>query len=176
MEHNKKIETQEQPKPAPTEKEAKDEKDKKIEELTDLTKRVQADFENYKKRADKEQQNQVKLGKVLILKRLLPVLDTFDQALTHNPEDKGLRLVHQQLMAALAAEGLKEMKAEGKLDPYKHECLCEECSPHEKGTIVDEVRKGYMLDDLIIRHSLVKVSNGKTEQKEGQNDNLKKDA
>jgi molecular chaperone GrpE len=139
-------------------------KDKQIAELTDLAKRVQADFENYKKRAEKESHNQLKLGKALLIKRLLPVLDTFEDALNHNPQDAGLKLVHQQLISALEAEGLKEIKTEGKLDPYRHECLEEECSTKDKGIITDEIRKGYQLDDCIIRHSLVKVSSGKKEE------------
>jgi len=155
-------------------KKSLDDKDRKLQELTDIAKRLQADFENYKKRAEKEHQNQIKLGKAIIIKRLLPVLDTFEQALKQNPADNGLKLVHQQLISALEAEGLKEIKAEGRLDPYKHECLCEVCSPKEKGMITEEIRKGYMLDDLMIRHSLVRVSNGKKDEKEGENDNLKK--
>ena len=149
-------------------------KDKQIAELTDLAKRVQADFENYRKRTEKESHNHLLRGKAQVIRRLLPVLDTFEDALSHNPKDEGLRLVHQQLISALEAEGLKEIKAEGKLDPYKHECLEEECSPKDKGCITNVIRKGYALDDCVIRHSLVKVSSGKKRRR--KNDNLKKHA
>ncbi len=145
---------------------ASDGRDEKIKELTDIAQRLQADFENFKKRSDKEHQNQLRLGKALVIKSLLPTLDTFEQALKQNPNDEGLKLVHQQLMTALRSEGLKEIATNGKLDPYRHECLGEECSPEEKGMITEEIRKGYMLDDYVIRHSLVKVSSGKQQQKE----------
>lgn len=141
----------------------KDAKDDKIAELTNLLQHLQADFENYKKRAEKEHQNQVILGKALLIRRILPVLDTFDHALKeHKGDADGLKRVYDQLIAALEAEGFRPIKAEGeKLDPYRHECIGEESSEQCKGMVVEEIQKGYMLNDMMIRHSLVKVSSGK---------------
>jgi len=138
-------------------------KDDKLNELTSLLQHLQADFENYKKRAEKEQQNNVMLGKALIIRRILPVLDTFDHALKeHKGDTEGLKRIHSQLISALEAEGLRPIKAIGeKLDPYRHECLQEECSEHGKGIVLEEIQKGYMLNDFVVRHSLVKVSSGK---------------
>ncbi len=151
----------EQKEPKPHEK--KDQKDEKLSELTNLLQHVQADFENYKKRTEKEQQNNIMLGKALIVKRILPVLDTFDHALKeHKGDADGLKRVYSQLISALEAEGLRPIKAVGeKLDPYRHECLEEECSDQCKGMVLEEIQKGYILNDYIIRHSLVKVSGGK---------------
>ena len=144
----------------------------KLAELTSLLQHVQADFENYKKRTEKEQQNHVLLGKAMMAKRILPVLDTFDHALrehkegAHKDNTDGLKRIHSQLISALEAEGLRPIKAMGeKLDPYRHECLEEECSDHTKGTVLEEIQKGYMLNDFVLRHSLVKVSSGKKAEK-----------
>jgi molecular chaperone GrpE len=138
-------------------------RDETLNELTSLLQHLQADFENYKKRTEKEQQNNVMLGKALIIRRILPVLDTFDHALKeHKGDTEGLGRIHSQLISALEAEGLRPIKAIGeKLDPYRHECLQEECSEHGKGIVLEEIQKGYMLNDFVIRHSLVKVSSGK---------------
>lgn len=146
-------------------------KDDKLAELTNLLQHLQADFENYKKRTEKEQQNHILLGKAMIARRILPVLDTFDQALKDHKGDAkgdsdGLKRIHSQLISALEAEGLRPIKSVGeKLDPYRHECLEEECSEQGRGMVLEEIQKGYMLNDLIIRHSLVKVSNGKAPEK-----------
>jgi molecular chaperone GrpE len=157
---------------------ASDSKDAKIAELTNLLQHVQADFENYKKRADKEHQNHLLTAKAQVIKRLLPVLDTFDHALKesyakeshakecpgkdcHGDAD-GLKRVYSQLFSALESEGLRPIKALGeKLDPYRHECLEEDCSSQPKNIIIDEIQKGYMLGEYVLRHSLVKVSSGK---------------
>jgi len=155
---------------------APDPKDAKIAELTNLLQHVQADFENYKKRAEKEHQNHTLSAKAQVIKRLLPVLDTFDHALKeHKGDADGLKRVYDQLFSALESEGLRPIKAVGeKLDPYRHECLEEECSSHPKNTIIDEIQKGYMLGEYVLRHSLVKVSSGKAaEKKEGQSDSRK---
>jgi molecular chaperone GrpE len=135
----------------------------KIQELTDLLQHVQADFENYKKRVEKEQENTLRVGKAMVIRRLLPVLDTFEHALAeHKGDTDGLKRIHNQLIAALESEGVKPIKAVGtKLDPYRHECVCEECSDKEKGTVIDEIQKGYTMNDYVVRHSVVKVSSGK---------------
>lgn len=139
----------------------------KIEELTKLVKQVQADFENYKKRTERDQQGYIELGKVLVLKSVLPVLDSFDKALEH---DNQLKPLYDQLMSRLEAVGLKPMQSVGEIfDPHKHNCVVEECGEQQKGVITDEITKGYMLDNYIIRHANVKICNGKKEEK---NDNI----
>jgi molecular chaperone GrpE len=150
-------------KEAPLSGASQDPKDAKIVELTSLLQHVQADFENYKKRSEKESHNHSLTAKAQVIKRILPVLDTFDQALKeHKGDIEGLKRVYSQLFSALESEGLRPIGAFGeKLDPYRHECLEEDCSPQPKNMIIDEIQKGYMLGEYVLRHSLVKVSSGK---------------
>ncbi|MBW2970911.1 nucleotide exchange factor GrpE [Candidatus Woesearchaeota archaeon] len=138
-------------------------KQQKIEELTKLAKQVQADFENFKKRTERDQQSYIELGKVLVLKRMLPVLDSFEKAME---QDKAIfGPLYNQLISALESLGLKKMECIGmKFDPHKHNCIAESCGHEKKGDIVEEVTKGYMLNDLIIRHANVRVSKGPSEE------------
>ena len=140
-----------------------EEKQKSIEELTDTLKRLQAEFENYKKRIDKEKVEFVKYAHADIVANMLPVLDSFEIALK-NTSDKekfveGIKIIYAQLHSMLEAEGLKPIKAVGeKFDPYKHEVLMKQESDKPEDTILEEFQKGYMLNDKVLRHSKVKVS------------------
>ncbi len=139
------------------------EKDKKIEELTDSLKRLAAEFENYKKRVDREKAEFVKYAHADVIEKILPVLDSFELALknTNNTEKlvEGVKMIYAQLYSVLEAEGLKPIKAVGeKFDPYKHEVLMKGESDKPEGTILEEFQKGYVLNDRVIRHSKVKVS------------------
>ena len=140
-----------------------EEKIQKIDELTDTLKRLQAEFENFKKRADREKTEFVKYAHADVISQLLPVLDSFEIALK-NTSDKekfveGIKIIYAQLYSALEAEGLKPIKAAGvRFDPYKHEVLMKEESDKPEETILEEFQKGYMLNDRVIRHSKVKIS------------------
>ena len=140
-----------------------DEKTQKIEELTDTLKRLQAEFENYKKRIDKEKTEFVKYSNADVIEKMLPVLDSFEIALK-NTSDKekfveGIKMIYAQLHSMLEAEGLRPIKAVGeKFDPYRHEVLMKEESDKPEGTILEEFQKGYMLNDKVLRHSKVKIS------------------
>ncbi|MBW3011874.1 nucleotide exchange factor GrpE [Candidatus Woesearchaeota archaeon] len=136
--------------------------DDKVKELTDSLQRLQAEFENYKKRVDKEKQAFSKFACEGIVKELLPVLDSFDNALKEG-DSQGIKQIHTQLMSILKAAGLKEVKAEGQFDPYLHEVLLKENNEAEEGTIIEVIQKGYMLNDKVIRHTKVKISNGGAE-------------
>jgi len=139
------------------------EKQQKIEELTDTLKRLQAEFENYKKRIDKEKIEFVKYAHADMIAQLLPVLDSFEIALK-NATDKekfvdGIKIIYAQLYSVLEADGLKPIKATGeKFDPYKHEVLMKQESEKPEETILEEFQKGYMLNDRVLRHSKVKIS------------------
>lgn len=158
-----------------------EEKTKSIEELTDTLKRLQAEFENYRKRIEKEKIEFVKYSHADIIADILPVLDSFEMALksvkiedfldAKNPKDflahtnepqkfiNGMKLIYAQLHSALEAEGLKPIKTDGeKFDPYRHEVLMKEDSEKPEGTILEEFQKGYMLNDKVLRFSKVKVS------------------
>ena len=144
-------------------KEERKEDNKKIEELTDSLKRLAAEFENYKKRVDKERIEFVKYAHAEVIARILPVLDSFELALknTTNTEKliEGVKMIYAQLYSVLEAEGLKPIKATGeKFDPYKHEVLMKEESDKPEGTVLEEFQKGYILNDKVLRFSKVKIS------------------
>ncbi|MDE1827749.1 MAG: nucleotide exchange factor GrpE [Candidatus Micrarchaeota archaeon] len=136
------------------------------EELKDRLLRLAAEFDNYKKRTGKEIDASKNLGKAELLKKLLPTLDEFELAISSmdsskNDALKGMKLVYSNFSDALKAEGLQEMDAKGKADPYRHEVVMAKESEEEEGTILEVVRKGYMFKDLMIRPASVIVSKGK---------------
>ncbi len=169
-----KMETKEQKKPE-HKKEAKldvesdnlkkelEQKDKANEELTDTLKRLQAEFENYKKRVEKEKMEFVKYAHAEVIASMLPVLDSFEIALKNTIDKEkfveGMKIVYAQLHSLLEAEGLSPIKSVGEnFDPYKHEVLMKEESDKPDGTILEEFQKGYMLNDKVLRFSKVKIS------------------
>ncbi|MCH8328905.1 MAG: nucleotide exchange factor GrpE [Nanoarchaeota archaeon] len=160
MEHKKQKEDKKQDKKKvekkPTEKEI-------IAELTDTLQRTQAEFENYKKRVDKEKGEFVKYAKAELIQKILPTLDTFEIALKSISDKekfvKGMEMIYAQLFSTLEAEGLKPIESLGKkFDPYLHEVMLKEKSDKDDGMVLEELQKGYMLNDKVLRHSKVKVS------------------
>ena len=146
-------------------------------ELLDLLKRVQADFENYKKRVDKEKESFAKYCNGKMVARLLPLLDSFEQAIKNgNGADiekfrKGIELIYAQLYSLLEADGLRPIKAVGeKFDPYRHEVLMQAESDKDD-TILEEFQKGYMLGDSVLRHSKVKIGKKKPQNLAGEEKN-----
>jgi len=151
------------------EKEAKKEKTHKksdkevIAELTDSLQRLQAEFENFKKRIEKEKNEFVKFSQAGLILEMLPLLDSFELALksTKNNEKfvKGIEMIYAQLYSTLEKSGLRPILAVGqKLDPYKHEVLMREKSDKEEDMVLEELQRGYMLADKVLRHSKVKIS------------------
>lgn len=130
----------------------------------ELAKRVQADFDNYRKRNAALYSQSVDEGIRKIIKSLLPVLDNFDRALDNAAEaDKdwveGVKLVYRQLIDVLVQEGLSEIQSEGMFDPMIHDAvLQEESQTAESGSILAVFQKGYKVKDQVIRYSKVKVS------------------
>ena len=140
-----------------------EQKDKTIEELTDTLKRLQAEFENYRKRIDKEKTEFGKYAHAGIIAKVLPVIDSFELALKHTSEPQkfidGMKMIFAQIYSVLESEGLKPINVNGeKFDPYKHEVLMKEESDKPEGTILEEFQKGYMLNDKVLRFSKVKIS------------------
>ena len=152
----KKQKTESKKEKKPTDKEV-------IAELTETLQRTQAEFENFKKRVDKDKAEFVKYAKAEIIQKILPTLDTFEIALKSTSDKekfvKGIEMVYAQLFSLLEAEGLKKIEADGKkFDPYLHEVMLKEKSDKEDGIILEEIQKGYMLNDKVLRHTKVKVS------------------
>ena len=140
-------------------------------ELTETIQRLQADFENYKKRVENQDFEIKKYVKAEIITKLLSVLDSFELALknTENKEEfiKGVELIYSQLFQTLEDLGLRKIQTnECKFDPYKHEVLITKESNKEDGVILEELQKGYMLDDKVIRHTKVKISKKSSKPKE----------
>ncbi|MBS3131064.1 nucleotide exchange factor GrpE [Candidatus Woesearchaeota archaeon] len=134
-----------------------------IEELTDSLQRLQAEFDNYRKRLEKEKQEFVKYSKAEIIENILPILDSFELALRNSkdPEKfrKGVEMIYAQLVSALEREGLRPINAAGKkFDPYYHEVLLKEKFDKDEDIVLEELQKGYMLNDRVLRYSKVKVS------------------
>lgn len=136
---------------------------KKIDELTDTLKRLQAEFENYKKWNAKEKADFIKYSHADLIAKILPVLDSFEIALKNTADNdkfiEGIKIIYAQFHSMLEAEGLRPIKAAGeKFDPYRHEVLMKEESEKPDETVLEEFQKGYMLNDKVLRHSKVKIS------------------
>src|SRR5437773_5438637 len=120
------------------------------EHLNDL-KRVAADFENFRKRAARDQADLVTRAHERLVKELLPVLDDLERALVAAAEheeaklEEGVRLVHRELVDALAREGLVEIETDGRFDPNVHEALLSQPSEADEGAVLDVLQKGYRL-------------------------------
>jgi len=140
--------------------------DLQIKELTETLQRLQADFENYKKQAEKEKNNIIKTSSCNTISNLLPILDAFESALKHknnsNEFAKGIELIYNQLILLLKSEGVTEINAVGKkFDPYLHEVLMQQESDKDD-VVLEEFQKGYILNGRVLRHSKVKI--GKKEK------------
>jgi len=135
------------------------------EYLNDL-KRVAADFENYRKRVARDQEGLVARAHERLVKELLPVLDDLERALEAAAQheeaelEEGVRLVHRELVKALAREGLVEVETDGQFDPHVHEALLSQPSEQEDGSVIEVLQKGYRLGDRVLRPARVVVSQG----------------
>ena len=147
----------------------KEEESKKIQEYIDHLQRLQAEFDNYRKRAEQEKQLIIKQANQDLIQKLLIILDTFELAFQTQKEDsefaKGMKIIFSETYSTLEKEGLKKIDCTGKkFDPNFHEVMLQEKSDKEEGIILEELQKGYMLNDRVIRFSKVKISNGGKEK------------
>ena len=147
-----------------TQEEQTDELAQERDELVDRLQRLQAEFENYRKRAARDQQALVARAHERLVKELLPVLDDLGRALEAAEQheeatlEDGVRLVHRQLVDVLAKEGLKEIETEGAFDPHVHEALLSQPSDAETGTVLEVLQKGYRLGDHVLRPARVTIA------------------
>ena len=137
------------------------------EKYLDMARRLQADFDNYRKRTQRENEEFRKYACSSIVGDLLAVVDDLDRALEHAGEEtefvKGIRGVRANLMKVLESNGLREIPSEGRFDPELHEALCA-VDGEEDGMIAEVFQKGYTLNGKVLRYSKVKVTR-KTEEK-----------
>ena len=135
------------------------------DEYLDLAQRVQADFENYRKRAARDQERLVAHAHERLVRELLPILDDLERALEaaerHEEAQlvEGVKLVEQSLRNALRKEGLSEIETDGAFDPHVHEALLTQPSDDaESGSVLDVVQRGYTLGDKVVRPARVIVA------------------
>jgi molecular chaperone GrpE len=139
------------------------------EELIDTLQRLQADFDNYRKRAARDQESLVARAGERIVKELIPILDDLERALeaaeSHEEAqlEEGVKLVHRQLEQLLAKEGLALVETKGKFDPHVHEALLTQPSEADEGSVIEVLQKGYRLGDRVLRPARVVVAGPKEE-------------
>lgn len=134
-----------------------EEAERLAEERLDQLLRCNADMDNLMKRAAREKEDSVKYASEKLVCKLLPVLDSLDQASKH---DDGMKVLHQQLLNILTGEGLSPIESIGKkFDPYRHEALFRvEREDIEEDTVAEEIQKGYLFGSRVIRFSKVAVA------------------
>ena len=149
-------------------KNKKDKKDEKIEELTDRLTRQMAEFDNFRKRTDKEKSQMYEIGAKDIINKILPVVDNFERGLAAVPEEEkknpileGMEKVYKQLMTTLEEVGVKPIEAVGQeFNPDFHNAVMHvEDEELGENIIAEEFQKGYTYRDSVVRHSMVKVAN-----------------
>ena len=149
-------------------KNRKDKKDTQIEDLTDKLRRQMAEFDNFRKRTEKEKSGMFEMGAKSVVEKLLPVVDNFERGLASVPEDQkedpfvaGVDKVYKQLLTVFDELGVKPIEAVGQpFDPNFHNAVMHvEDDEQGENVVIEEFQKGYMYHDSVVRHSMVKVAN-----------------
>lgn len=147
-------------------REKKDRKDEKIEELTDRVARQMAEFENFRKRTEKEKSQMFETGAKSIIEKILPVIDNFERGLAAVPENEkdspfvdGMDKIYKQMLKELENAGVTPIEAVGQeFDPELHNAVMQvESEEYESGIVAQELQKGYKYRDTVVRHSMVAV-------------------
>jgi molecular chaperone GrpE len=133
--------------------------------------RAAADYANYKRRVEEERETVAQFANAMLISKLLGVLDDFDRALEHVPDDvhegwvDGIRLVERKLRGVLEGEGVTPIEAQGQpFDPNVHEAVVhEETTDYPDNTVIGELQRGYRLRDRVLRPALVRVANNPKE-------------
>ncbi len=137
-----------------------------IEQLEDRVKRQMAEFENFRKRTDREKQAMFETGAKSVIEKILPVVDNFERGLATVPEDQqnnpfvdGMNRVYKQMLSELEAIGVKPIEAVGcEFDPNLHNAVMQVASEeYESGVVAQELQKGYTYRENVVRHSMVAV-------------------
>ena len=147
-------------------KEKKDKKDEKIEELEDKVKRQMAEFENFRKRTEKEKSSMYEMGAKSVIEKMLPIVDNFERGLQTIPAEQkesalaqGMQMIYKQLLTEFDNMGVKTIEAVGvEFNPELHNAVMQvESEEYESGIIAQELQKGYTYRDSVVRHSMVAV-------------------
>lgn len=149
-------------------KKKKDKKDEMIEELNDKYTRLFAEFDNFRKRSEKEKTAMFEVGAKSIIEKILPIIDSFERGLATVPEEEkgtgfaeGMDKVYKQLVTSLEEAGVKQIEALGQeFDPNMHNAVMHvEDENLGENIVAEEFQKGYMYRETVVRHSMVKVAN-----------------
>lgn len=146
-------------------KHKKSKEEEKIDELNDKLKRQMAEFENFRKRTEKEKDSMFSLGEKTTLEKILPIIDNFERALmvdtTDEPFKEGISMIYKMLMKNLKEMGVTEIEAVGTtFNPEFHNAVMHiDDDNYKENEIVEELQKGYMYREVVLRHSMVKVAN-----------------
>ncbi len=146
-------------------KKEKDKFEQQIEELTDRLKRSMAEFDNFRKRTEKEKASMYVIGAREIIEKILPVVDNFERGLAQAAEGdafaEGMKMIYKQLMTTLDELGVKVIDAVGQeFDPNLHNAVMHvDDESVGENIVVEELQKGYTYKDFVVRHSMVKVAN-----------------
>lgn len=148
-------------------KKKKDKKDEKIEELNDKYTRLFAEFDNFRKRSEKEKKAMFEVGAKSVIEKILPIIDSFERGLaTISEEEKtgfaeGMDKVYKQLITSLEEAGVKQIEAVGQeFDPNLHNAVMHiEDESLGENIVAEELQKGYIYRETVVRHSMVKVAN-----------------
>lgn len=147
-------------------KEKKDKKDETIAELSDRVMRQMAEFENFRKRTEKEKSVMYEMGAKSVIEKILPVMDNFERGLQTIPDDQkesavaqGMAMIYKQLSTELENMGVKPIEAVGtEFNPDFHNAVMQvESEEYESGVVAQELQKGYTYRDSVVRHSMVAV-------------------
>jgi molecular chaperone GrpE len=157
--------TEPQPEPETTESPL-DAMRREKDALQDQLLRTAAEFDNYRKRVDRDRRDQAEVATASALTGLLPIIDDLERALKAPTGGdiesfrKGIELIHQQMLELLRKRGVKQIEAVGAdFDPRYHQAVVHESSPdHREGEVIEEFARGYMLGDRLLRPSMVKVA------------------
>ena len=146
--------------------ETSDKKDEQIEDLNDRLRRQMAEFDNFRKRSEKEKSQMFDMGARSIIEKVLPVVDNFERGLAAVPEEQkddafvtGMDKVYKQMMTEFDSIGVKPIEAVGQeFNPDLHNAVMQvESEEYEPGVVAQELQKGYMYKDTVVRHSMVAV-------------------
>lgn len=147
-------------------KKKKDKKDEQIEDLNDRLRRQMAEFDNFRKRSEKEKSQMFDMGARSIIEKVLPVVDNFERGLAAVPEEQkddafvtGMDKVYKQMMTEFDSIGVKPIEAVGQeFNPDLHNAVMQvESEEYEPGIVAQELQKGYTYKDTVVRHSMVAV-------------------
>lgn len=177
MEHEEVVKEEKEKSPKEEKKEKRfskkkdkkdDKKDEQIAELNDKLMRTMAEFDNFRKRSEKEKTQMFEIGAKDIVEKILPIIDNFERGLGSVPEEdkesafvQGIEQIYKQLITALESAGVKAIDAVGKeFDPNFHNAVMhDEDDSLGENVVSEELQKGYMYRDTVVRHSMVKVVN-----------------